>query len=46
MLGHHIFFVLKRAVEERMLQASLVDRIDLSLKLIPKAHIIITITLH
>ena len=29
------------SIEERMLDASLIDHIDLPLKLIPKAHIII-----
>lgn len=33
--------LLEGAVEERMLEAALVDRINLALKLIPEAHLII-----
>lgn len=36
-----IFPLFEGGIEERMLDASLIDRINLALKLIPKAHIII-----
>lgn len=41
MPSDRIFPLFEGSIEERMLDASLIDHIDLPLKLIPKAHIII-----